>query len=417
MRPHRLGFLLWAIVALAVILRAAVMLRASARFDDPDNYLPLARSLVSGEGFALGARPTAYRPPLYPILLAPLVPLLGGRTWLGIASLHLALGAATAWLTAVAAKGSGLGVIRQALAALIVAADPVLVWQTQSIMTETLSAFLVAMTLAGTTGRSWRGPVLGGLGLGLLALCRPSGLAAAALVIAAALLVPPGAPRDRMVRSGIIAGVLVLCLFPWIIRNACVFGEPICGTTHGGYTLALANNPIYYHEVLHGPPGQVWTGPLQWQWWDSVNRATAGMSEPDADRYLRDSVFRLALIRSADFGRAVAHRLNHFWGLIPSASVYPRGVRWASLAWTLPIWIALGLGLLRKDLWRWPRVVAPLLCAGFTAVHAFYWTDMRMRASIVPAIAVVAASAARMRLSPTERLVKAQVASPLSRKR
>ena len=39
------------------------------------------------------------------------------------------------------------------------------------------------------------------------------------------------------------------------------------------------------------------------------------------------------------------------------------------------------------------RVAAPLAILGLTIVHAFYWTDLRMRAPIVPAIALVAASA------------------------
>ena len=63
--------LLWTIVLLAVVLRAAVMCVAAGAFDDPDNYLPMARSLASGEGFAFKGRPTAYRPPLYPLMLAP----------------------------------------------------------------------------------------------------------------------------------------------------------------------------------------------------------------------------------------------------------------------------------------------------------------------------------------------------------
>ena len=62
--------------------------------------------------------------------------------------------------------------------------------------------------------------------------------------------------------------------------------------------------------------------------------------------------------------------------------------------WTLPLWIALGLGLARRSLWRWPQIAAPLLVAGLSLVHTAFWTDLRMRAPIVPAIALVAASAA-----------------------
>jgi hypothetical protein len=385
--------LLWAIVFLAIGLRAMAMLRGYGAFDDPDNYLALARSLAAGEGFSLHGHPTAYRPPLYPTMLAPLIPFLGERSWLGVAGLHLALGGATVWLTAATAKGSGLSHSRQLLAAMFVAADPVLVWQSRSVMTETTSAFLVALALAGTTRTAWRAAVQGGLGLGLLSLCRPSGLAAATLVIMAGLAAGPGSWRERLIRSGGIAAMLVVCILPWAIRNAWVFGEPICGTTHNGYTLALANNPTYYHEVLDAAPGTVWTGTNQWEWWDSVNRATAGMSEPDADRFLRNSVFRLACNRPDEFARAAVHRLIHFWGLFPADSVYAPILRWASLAWTLPLWLALAAGLFQRETWRWPRIVAPSICAGFTLVHALYWTDLRMRAPLVPAIAVIAASA------------------------
>ena len=49
-------------------------------------------------------------------------------------------------------------------------------------------------------------------------------------------------------------------LAPWAVRNALVLGEPVWTTTHGGYTLALANNEVYYRDVLGGSPGQVWYG-------------------------------------------------------------------------------------------------------------------------------------------------------------
>jgi len=48
-----------------------------------------------------------------------------------------------------------------------------------------------------------------------------------------------------------------LVLSPSMIRNLALFGEPVWTTTHGGYTLALANNPVYYRNVLDGEP---WPG-------------------------------------------------------------------------------------------------------------------------------------------------------------
>src|SRR5579883_1070643 len=88
-------WVLAAIMALAIVMRLAVMLPSWGRIDDPDSYLPLARSLVEGHGFSHKGRPTAYRPPLYPIVLAPLVGTLGDRIFVGVAALHLVLGAGT----------------------------------------------------------------------------------------------------------------------------------------------------------------------------------------------------------------------------------------------------------------------------------------------------------------------------------
>jgi Dolichyl-phosphate-mannose-protein mannosyltransferase len=370
------------------------MLRGAGAFDDPDNYLPLARSLAAGEGFTWKGRPTAYRPPLYPVLLAPSVAILDNHFVWGVALLHLGLGAGTIWLTAIAARGSGLSPARCTIAAIVTACDPVLVWQSRMVMTETPTAFFLAAALAAMACGRWLGPVLGGIGLGLAALCRPSMLAGAVLTALAAILAPPGEPRQRLMRGGLLAMTILVVLSPWTVRNVMVFGEPVWTTTHGGYTLALANNSVYYDDVLHGAPGRVWTGHDQWLWWDAANRATAGMSEPQADRYMRRTVWQLVQERPGDFGRAMLARLGHFWSVAPESAVYSRAVRAITMAWTLPLWLAVLLALPRRELWSWPRIAAPLSAIGLTLVHGFFWTDLRMRAPIVPAIALVVAGAA-----------------------
>jgi hypothetical protein len=163
-------------------------------------------------------------------------------------------------------------------------------------------------------------------------------------------------------------------------------------TTHGGYTLSLANNPVYYDEVVNGPPGAVWTGHNQWLWWDSVNRSTAGLSEVEADRALRTAALRVIAGRPGDFVRASWGRLGRFWGLSPAAAVYPRWLRIATALWTAPLWIALVLGLTARGLWSWPRIAAPAAVIALSLVHTIYWTDQRMRAPAVPAIALIAAA-------------------------
>jgi hypothetical protein len=219
-------------------------------------------------------------------------------------------------------------------------------------------------------------------------------LPAAVLTGVAAALAVPGARRARLIRALVLAATTALPLIPWAWRNALVLGEPVATTTHGGYTLALANNPVYYAEILDGPPGAVWSGPNQFRWFESVNRRTAGMTEPQADRALFGDALRLIRDRPRDFARASLARLGRFWSVAPSASVYPGWLRAASALWTIPLWIALAAGLIRRDLWRWPRIAAPMILIALSMVHTIYWTDARMRAPIVPAIALIAAPGA-----------------------
>ena len=392
------GLALVVAIIASMVIRGALMAAGTGTFDDPDNYLPLAQSLAAGQGLALKGRPTAYRPPLYPLLLSLILKLSAKRAIAAIALFHLVLGGATVGMTALAARRWGLSRWRVIAATWIVAIDPVLAWQSRFIMTETLTALLSASALAAVTVPCWRGSVLGGALLGLASLSRPSMLPGAILVVFAGLLVGPGVFCDRLARCGTMALTLILVLSPWAIRNALIFGEPVWTTTHGGYTLALANNEVYYRDVLNGPPGSVWTGHDQWLWWDSVNRETSGMSEPQTDRFLKNRVIELAFAQPYAFLRAGLQRLGRFWSLAPAVAVYSPLARWATAAWTLPLWIALGLGLVRRSLWRWPQIAAPLLVAGLSLVHVFFWTDLRMRAPIVPAIALVAASAVLPRL-------------------
>jgi hypothetical protein len=99
--------------------------------------------------------------------------------------------------------------------------------------------------------------------------------------------------------------------------------------------------------------------------------------------------------RPGDFVRASAARLGRFWGLAPAGAVYPRWLRVATAAWTVPLWAALALGLTRRSTWLWPRVAAPATLAALSLVHTVYWTDLRMRAPVVPAVALLSASAFR----------------------
>ena len=383
------------VLSLALLLRAAMLVPGFGGLNDPDRYLPLARSLAYGHGFCLeSGRPTAYRPPLYPIILTPIIALFGDSLPWGIAALHLGLGLATVALTYLTARRWGLGSGRATIAACIVAFDPVALIWTRSVMTETLAAFLVAGCLAALTLPGRAGLIVGGLVFGLTSLCRPSLLPGAALYGAAILLIGPGDSKRRWIDLAVFSTAAILPLIPWAARNAVRLGEPVWSTTHGGHTFALANNPVYYADVVDGPPGAVWTGANQAAWFVSLGKETSGMTEPRADRLMRDLGWRTVREQPRSFLRASIARLGRFWGIAPSGAVYPTWLRVATALWTVPLWAALAIGLCRRTTWRVPRIAAPLVIVALTAVHAVYWTDMRMRVPIIPAIGLVAAGMA-----------------------
>src|SRR5205823_13587753 len=141
---------------------------------------------------------------------------------------------------------------------------------------------------------------------------------AAALTALALSVRGPGPRARRLARAGALVLALVATLAPWAWRNARAVGAPVWTTTHGGYTLALANNPVYYDEVLDGPPGAVWSGPNQRRWFDAASRMKAELSEPEFDRRMRAAGLRMLAGRPRDFARSSLARLNLFWGIAPA---------------------------------------------------------------------------------------------------
>src|SRR5688572_15054083 len=93
------------LLLLALAVRGGVMwaMRGNLQ-DDPDAYREIAENVLThgvyGMGKAGKPAPTAYRPPLYPILLSNL-PAADGKhvSLVKVAIVHLLLGAATVWLT------------------------------------------------------------------------------------------------------------------------------------------------------------------------------------------------------------------------------------------------------------------------------------------------------------------------------
>jgi 4-amino-4-deoxy-L-arabinose transferase-like glycosyltransferase len=394
------------LIMLAVCVRGGVLVAGGARFqDDPDGYRQLARNLLDHGTFGYtlvrdGQReivPTAYRPPVYPLVLAA-AGMAGGVGTLAVALLHLVLGVATVVLVYAVAIGP-LGSRVASVAAVLVTFDPILLNQSVLVMTETIAAGLAAgaWLLLSRDALLHRPLALrsAGLVLGIAALCRPVFLV---WLVLAAIVVLASAARQRRWHGALgfcLCAAVVLA--PWIMRNFRQFQRPIVTTTHGGYTLWLGNNEEYYAFLSDPARSPLWdSAELD----DRYNRVKESLDRDEvaADRWARQQAMQCIQRQPLTFVHACIARIGRLWGFVPNRltpneSVARRAARWAVGFWYLAVTVLVlfAASCLKWRLLQTPWLWGVLLCVSLTAVHSVYWTDLRMRAPAIPFLCVAAA--------------------------
>nr|WP_143547926.1 hypothetical protein [Rhodopirellula sp. SM50] len=423
-------------VGLTLLIRGLVITFDSDAFAaDPDAYRVIAKTLRQSGVFGLtGAdgttRAIAFRPPLYPWLLSICMP--GGQlSRLAVAGLHLVLAALTACFVFLSTRhfaaqlrqSSRLdGGDRLGLAAVVLTAiDPILLRQSVEVMTETLAATLAAAVIwlwsgwnvAGATSTRRRGSLVFPLGIGaalaLAYLCRPTFLVWAGLLVVAT---PLRFRNRRGLQSAlVIASVVALAVGGWTWRNARVLGHPVWATTHGGYTLLLANNESFYRYLSEGQFGQAWDAtsflnayahryegdPREAAFWrrDWAGKPNydAAVSEFDDDRLCYESAVATIKRHPSVFAWSMVVRVARLW------SPFPHAVEGRSTLAALAVgmfYLALYGAVIVTIVRHRRRVFAGrwwaiwLLAITLTGVHAVYWSNLRMRAPIMPAIAILA---------------------------
>ncbi len=393
---------------LALSLRGFVIATHSDELTrDRDAYLGMARCLAEGRGLVDAERltPTAFRPPVYPIQLGGLMLILPAAAAVAVGNLFW--GGITVWATWRAAGALGLGERRSLLAALLVAVDPMLLQYSAQPMTEVTCAGLVSLLVFWIVRRdcSEAARQLGmGLLFGLLVLCRPTfwpfaGLILGAWVLQKLFAKELTAPAVVVPWRVIVSALLVLA--PWGIRNQMVMGSPILMTTHGGYTLLLANNPEFYSEVVDRGWGSEWSKPSFDRWTKELLASLRDELGPDSTELDRDRWQGLQarkFIRNEPerFAHAVWYRIRSLWSPTPqgeaSGSTPSRLVRMVAYYYTailgiFAISVVLNTSLLcqGKCFPWWPLLALVLTVQG---VHLVYWTNARMRAPIVPVISL-----------------------------
>ena len=419
---HRETRTLVALLLFTAVVRVIVVL---ARWDqfaaDPDGYRLIAESLANAGvyGRPLGGHdqggplfPTAYRPPLYPLLLSAFVRQ-AQAPQAAIATLHVFLALATVAL--VHRLGCNLGLPRAAACAAIgVAVDPILLHQSTLVMTETLAAFFTSLLLLLgerlVRRRTFRYAAALGLSLGIAALCRPTFLPLVPC-FAAACLVFHASRWRRLGLLIVVLGAALLAVSPWALRNQRVFHRWIVTTTHGGYTLLLGNNPDFYQHLVSGPRGEAWRLPTDDHLMQQCRRAhpelatrRAAASGPEQEWLDDQLAYQCARehIRARPdlFARACLYRAAQFWNPLPHAttgdeSLGMRVMRWSIGAWYVAFYLLLCAAATRhrRRLHRWPWLSLSLVVICFAAAHVTYWSNLRMRGPVMPALYLLASTA------------------------
>ena len=483
--------LLLFLVAL-LVRGVALFISPSSFDADPDGYMTLAENWYSYGVYGYRETPTAFRPPLYPAALKtlilcrvsserpkvksvksnsqtekrvvtssqgkqlnPIAEFFDRNVALSrnasVALLHWILGVATALIVWFYARRAGLSPILALLAGLLVVFDPILLQQSRLVMTETAAAFFSALLLLTTTASvqkrnsnfSWLYYALVGVLFGLATLCRPAFYVFAGLVflnlvvVEIASLVRKSRERQHGLASNLGRGALRIACFilgialvavPWTLRNNRDFGKPIPTTTHGGYTLYLANNPELYAHYRSSFPFELWNPQTfherrnrEIETAMRKNKIKDGTIESELfqDEWNRQKALETIKADRAGFYYSCLIRACELWRFLPNdVSAFAEderqdrekviaGVplsqavdiaRYAVAAFYLLEFILAFLGCLalrlglkqrsndenvsRVSLGESPFVWGFLLALSVQLPHLVYWTNMRMRAPL-----------------------------------
>ncbi|MDO5308769.1 MAG: glycosyltransferase family 39 protein [Planctomycetia bacterium] len=494
--------LLLLVVVFALCFRGLALFYSLDSFaSDPDDYKRLAINWHENGVFGKNQTPTAFRPPVYPLVLKTWYetvavkvphnedttrsfdsadvdrnektksvqtsqrPLLSREKIAlepnaAIALLHWILGVGAVVFVYLLARRASIGVPCSCVAALLLTLDPILLQQSRLVMTETLATFCAALLLLLTDiALKSRGRVydwfcyasLGAVGA-LASLCRPTFFLFCAF-LGVVLLWQEGRMKKQYAQDATIPRwrasdairrlcVCILCgvaiLAPWVLRNYRVFGKPILATTHGGYTLYLANNEQLYAHYASAQPWGLWNpnafhNALESDYQRALQDAKVAKGSIE-DEILQDKWTRNAAVETIKknpqwFAYSCFVRFCELWRPLPQrverefGPVNANLLEYARYAVAVFYALELLLALLgafklyrrRKTRQNLKGATAPNQadqCVGYVWLaatclllsiqlpHLFYWTNMRMRAPLEVVVVLLVAVALQKQYNP-----------------
>jgi hypothetical protein len=391
---------------------------ASGLSGDELDYSALAANLAHGKGYVLPwhgrgphsgeLRPTAFRAPLWPALLAGLYRVTGTSRF-AARLLNVALDGLTCAL--LVPLGALLwrprtGVVAGAIAAIY---PPlwVNVFRIHSEVSFT-TALVLALLLAERLRRRPSLPRAGALGLalGAVALGRPNGLlVAVALAWWAAATVRSLGRRTAFAIGGTCVGAAALLVGPWMLWSSVALGEAVPITTQGGSVLGGYYSPAMLDRARP-----------DWGSWDFFRVIRAYADAPDEatfDRGLQGAGRRWIAGHPAGtlrlIGMHVQRYFDLYWELKGRRTIvyYPTRYDDANMAVIVSWWLAAGLA--GAAVWRLRSRLAPFVPALITfGALAFsgvmFGASTRFRAPAEPVVVLLGATLLTSRLHRVDRV-------------
>jgi Dolichyl-phosphate-mannose-protein mannosyltransferase len=341
----RLGFVFAAL--------PAIESRVALRFDG-DNYTAIAQGIWRGEWRDVE------RGPVYPLFVAACG---GSLTAVRVAQTVLDCG--TVWLVFLLGR-RWLGEKTALTGAWLYALYPLAWWRIAFVNKEIVLTLLLAATVW-----CWQRPVLSGVGLGLVNLCKPSFLLLP--------LLRRWVPSQR--RAGVVTlAVMLAVIAPWTVRNYAMTGELLpVATERGGFTAYVTNWWPTRGDWETNKP--LWQAEL-----DRIRSKHADLNPVRLDRLFYRLTLQNILAGPGHTVLMVARKAVMFWFVNASGRLW-----WAVVPVQL-LYLGLAVaGLVRR------RLPPELLTVVFYtwALHALVIADVRFALPVMPYVCVVAAAAFR----------------------
>jgi len=363
----------WVLVALVLRLAYVSTLPDQVLYSDERDHYQLAASLAQGHGYALeDGRPTAVRPPGYPLFLAVWYRL-GLQSLPALRIVQAVLGAATIWLLYLLISRLFSNRLWALVTLAMGAVYPYFIYLPGAILATTWFSFLLILSVfylcRTQSGGGPHAPAMAGASAGLAVLTVPTTLVLVVMTIF--WFLRRQAPWRRIMIYSITVAVV---LAPWLYRNATTLGLiNVCST--GGYNFWLGNNPNSQIDLpcSVAPPAAL------------REKLHGAVSEHQVDRiYLFEALGYINEDPTAFAGRTVNKAL-FFWRLDPSPVTKAYVRQDALIAWVGTLSFAGLMALAILGALLLPASAKPLrslwvvYCLAFTMVYAITIVKVRFR--------------------------------------